>query len=548
MPRLRSSTTSATATPPPLPRVTRSSRTPLAETKSPWPQKRKATPAPNKQQQQQPAKKPRRSTSNAPVSDTASSSDSESASESESEYELATVQVEVDADGNEVGPRIEVVIDLKDLASDDDADLLVVPPPPRVRSNAVSSSPPPTKKEVSVVTRLSALSDAKAAFKPSSAPGRLVGRESERETISAFLNEQQSGGRSLYVSGVPGTGKSAMIDEIVEDFIQSHKESQTTEYQLVKINCMQFNDSTSIYKRVMSEFNVPEGAFGTLKNEPFRTLERFFGFMDGGDKIGVSRKITMAKNQEKAVVHILVLDEIDQLATKDNSVLYRIFEWPVLPNSTLLLIGIANALDLMQRYLPRLSGMKGGPRLLNFNPYTPAEISSIIKSRLLNLQQATFLKLQSATSSVTSVTVPSASKQLLSATKPPFSSVTKCDSSATAPTQLVSFMHPTAIEVCARKAAGTGDLRKALDLVRMSFEILEVELRRKHSAATISDSKENIASSTSQQDLLDLSAPITTLEEVPKLAIQQVLKAASTVSDLVPPKKCVLSRHNKKPS
>jgi cell division control protein 6 len=44
--------------------------------------------------------------------------------------------------------------------------------------------------------------------------------------------------------------------------------------------------------------------------------------------------------------HVLVLDEIDQLG-KD--VLYRIFEWPNFPQSNLILIGIANGLDLTGR-------------------------------------------------------------------------------------------------------------------------------------------------------------------------------------------------------
>jgi cell division control protein 6 len=49
-----------------------------------------------------------------------------------------------------------------------------------------------------------------------------------------------------------------------------------------------------------------------------------------------------------------MLDEIDQLLTRDQEVLYRIFEWPMLKQSKCCVIGIANALDLTQRFLPRL--------------------------------------------------------------------------------------------------------------------------------------------------------------------------------------------------
>ena len=51
---------------------------------------------------------------------------------------------------------------------------------------------------------------------------------------------------------------------------------------------------------------------------------------------------------------LLVLDEIDQLDSKSQQVLYSVYELPPLTNSMLTLVGIANALDLTDRILPRL--------------------------------------------------------------------------------------------------------------------------------------------------------------------------------------------------
>jgi cell division control protein 6 len=54
------------------------------------------------------------------------------------------------------------------------------------------------------------------------------------------------------------------------------------------------------------------------------------------------------------MLYILVLDEIDQLESKNQDVLYTVFEWPALASSRLALVGIANTLDLTDRVLPRL--------------------------------------------------------------------------------------------------------------------------------------------------------------------------------------------------
>lgn len=43
---------------------------------------------------------------------------------------------------------------------------------------------------------------------------------------------------------------------------------------------------------------------------------------------------------------VLVIDEVDHLLTRDNTVLYELFSWPQRTASSVVLIGVANALDL----------------------------------------------------------------------------------------------------------------------------------------------------------------------------------------------------------
>lgn len=80
------------------------------------------------------------------------------------------------------------------------------------------------------------------------------------------------------------------------------------------------------------------------------------------------------------VFSLLVLDEIDQLDSKKQTVLYTIFEWASRP-WRVVLVGVANALDLTQRALPRLQA-RLAPATMHFPPYTKQQIVHIFTSVL----------------------------------------------------------------------------------------------------------------------------------------------------------------------
>ena len=79
---------------------------------------------------------------------------------------------------------------------------------------------------------------------------------------------------------------------------------------------------------------------------------------------------------------IVVLDEIDQLLSRHQQVLYHLFELASAKGSRLILIGVANALDLTDRFLPRLAARGAMPRTITFTPYSNAELQSIIIQRV----------------------------------------------------------------------------------------------------------------------------------------------------------------------
>jgi len=66
----------------------------------------------------------------------------------------------------------------------------------------------------------------------------------------------------------------------------------------------------------------------------------------------------------------------------DKEVLYQLFEWTALPNSRVILIGIANALDLTDRILPRLQTHITSTPAPPLPPYTKDQIVTILQDRL----------------------------------------------------------------------------------------------------------------------------------------------------------------------
>nr|XP_040041444.1 cell division control protein 6 homolog [Gasterosteus aculeatus aculeatus] len=234
------------------------------------------------------------------------------------------------------------------------------------------------------------------------APERLLSREAERAAIRSFLEEKALRRRagSLYISGAPGTGKTACFTCVLQEM-----KDQLASLQTVLVNCMSLRSSHGIFPLLADKLKAPGGPSG---------LQRFL--TAPGPPV------------------LLVLDEMDQLDSKAQDVLYTVFEWPYLPESRLCLVGIANALDLTDRILPRLQARPHcRPLLLHFPPYSRQELTDIVQDRLAQASADGIL-----------------------------------DSSA--------------VQFCARKvSAVSGDARKALDICRRAVEVVESDERKKPS-------------------------------------------------------------------
>lgn len=80
----------------------------------------------------------------------------------------------------------------------------------------------------------------------------------------------------------------------------------------------------------------------------------------------------------------MLADELDYLVTRTQSVLYNLFEWPTLPHSRLVIVGVANTMDLPERLLPRIQSRIGLGRIV-FPPYTREQVEVIVSERVRKL-------------------------------------------------------------------------------------------------------------------------------------------------------------------
>ncbi|KAI1300982.1 AAA ATPase [Mortierella claussenii] len=294
---------------------------------------------------------------------------------------------------------------------------------------ASRSTSPSVTTSSSTTAVLGFYQDAKALFRRTTEPHRLVGRVPERETIRLFCQNHILSPKagSLYISGQPGTGKTALLKEILRDMEPEMKKA-AHQIKVVTINCMTVKDPRLVYKKMLDELSLT---------------------VESSDKDAAVKAVeNLVLNGKGKTMFVTILDEVDQLLTKDQDVLYKLFQWSCTEKSMLTLVGIANALDMTDRFLPRLKAKNCEPQLLNFNPYGAAEIKAIIQDRLFSLEIGN-------------------------------SCSRKIDGPVDGP-RVAPLIQRAAIELCARKvAAATGDLRKALDICRHTMEMVEIETKKK---------------------------------------------------------------------
>ena len=249
---------------------------------------------------------------------------------------------------------------------------------------------------------------ARSTLHVSAVPHALPCRESEFETVHSHLEAAITAGTGacIYISGTPGTGKTATVREVVASLQAASAEEQLDDFYFVEINGMKVTDPHQSYSLLWEALKGDR----VSSAHALELLEREFSTLS-----------------PRRVPCVVLMDELDQLVTRNQGVMYNFFNWPQLRHSRLIVLAVANTMDLPERTLSNKISSRLGLTRITFPGYTHVQLMAIIQSRLEGVGQV--------------------------------------------------IVEPDAVQFASRKvAAVSGDARRALDICRRAVEIAEQEI------------------------------------------------------------------------
>jgi Cdc6-like AAA superfamily ATPase len=217
-------------------------------------------------------------------------------------------------------------------------------------------------------------------------------RKEEQDTIYNYIKKglQTNGNyNSLYIAGMPGTGKTASVKTIVnilESELKEATKNRKSYKNLIKddiipfkklfISGMEYPNISNVFKKIYNFIFAKEKSLTV--NKYIQLLDKFFAERK---KFNSSSSLNDPTNS-----HILlIIDEIDILINSTQNLLYNIFNWTTYEYSKLIVISISNTLDLPNRLFPKIKSRMGNNKLM-FKPYNKEELRIIIKDRGIDLQ------------------------------------------------------------------------------------------------------------------------------------------------------------------
>ncbi|KAJ3325849.1 Origin recognition complex, subunit 1 [Boothiomyces sp. JEL0866] len=218
-------------------------------------------------------------------------------------------------------------------------------------------------RRVSKISNGDGFQQASERLHVSAVPDSLPCRENEFDEL--YTHVVSSIEECSDISGVPGTGKTATVKAVIRSLQESAKSGDINDFDFIEINGMKLTEPKQAYsilwKGLTGKQVAPAHAESLL----------------------LSRFKTPSPKRQTCVV---LMDELDLLVTKKQTVVYNFFDWPNLAHSRLIVIAVANTMDLPERMLSNKVSSRLGLTRMTFHPYKHTQLIEIVKSRLEGLE------------------------------------------------------------------------------------------------------------------------------------------------------------------
>ncbi|XP_029563898.1 origin recognition complex subunit 1 isoform X2 [Salmo trutta] len=211
------------------------------------------------------------------------------------------------------------------------------------------------------------LEEARARLHVSSVPESLPCREQEFQDIYDFVESKVMDGTGgcMYISGVPGTGKTATIHEVIRCLQHASDMDEIPTFRFIEINGMKMTDPHQAYVQI---------------------LQKLTGQKVTADHAAALLEKRFSNPTPKKETTVLLVDELDLLWTRKQNVMYNLFDWPTRRHARLVVLTIANTMDLPERIMINRVASRLGLTRMSFQPYSFKQLQQIITSRLIKVK------------------------------------------------------------------------------------------------------------------------------------------------------------------
>lgn len=159
---------------------------------------------------------------------------------------------------------------------------------------------------------------------------------------------------------------------------------ETNPFTYVEINGLKIPEPAAAYSVLWEGLSGADEHLRISAKESLKLLTRHFSAGASSHAWWVCLPelhplITDCSNYQQSIV---LMDELDQLVNTKQDVVYNFFNWPTLANSKLIVLAVANTMDLPERVMTGRVRSRLGMVRINFQPYKTPQLEEIVQARL----------------------------------------------------------------------------------------------------------------------------------------------------------------------